>query len=179
VGRRKCDPVPVIWDTQNRLVSAHTGWSAEMTPVSSNDEKHASEGERNACDDRSRCRHLEGWDLSGDEPDTGKQDQQESDLGESDPRLMAKRKHRNDGSYFGRTRLRAGHERPVPVIGAPPRPDLTMIMGRCLLPQTQSSFKAYSRSRSLCFGPSRTRIRRSESIFRTPLSTSSHRRRQS
>ena len=71
-----------------------------MTPVSSNDEKHACEGERNASDDRSRSRHLEGWDLSGDEPDAGKQDQQESDLGECDARLMAERKHRNDGSYF-------------------------------------------------------------------------------
>ena len=64
-----------------------------MTPVRGDDEKHASEGERNACDDRSRRRHLEGWDLSGDEPDTGKQDQQEADLGECDARLMAQRKH--------------------------------------------------------------------------------------
>jgi hypothetical protein len=64
-----------------------------MTPVSSNDEKHASEGERNACDDRPLSRDLEGWDLSGDEPDTGKQDQQESDLGECAARLMAQRKH--------------------------------------------------------------------------------------
>jgi hypothetical protein len=36
--------------------------------------------------------------LSGDEPDTGKQDQQESDLGECDARLMVQRKYRNDGS---------------------------------------------------------------------------------
>ena len=79
-----------------------------MTPVSSNDEKHASEGERNACDDRSRNRHLEGWDLSGDEPDTGKQDQQESDLGECDARLMAQRKHRNDRSYFGTSQRESG-----------------------------------------------------------------------
>jgi hypothetical protein len=64
-----------------------------------------SEGERNACDDRSRRRHLEGWDLSGDEPDTGKQDQQESDLGECDAPLMAQRKHRNDGSYLDRSVL--------------------------------------------------------------------------
>src|ERR1039458_10250974 len=77
--------------------------SAEMTPVSSNDEKHASDGECNACDDRSRSRHLEGWDLSGDEPDTGKQDQQEANLGERDARLMAQRKHRNDGSYSDRS----------------------------------------------------------------------------
>jgi hypothetical protein len=48
-----------------------------MTPVSGNDEKHASEGERNARDDRSRSRQLEGCDLSGDEPDTGKRNQQE------------------------------------------------------------------------------------------------------
>jgi hypothetical protein len=58
--------------------------------VRGDDEKHASDGERNACDDHSRRRHLEGWDLSGDEPDTGKQDQQEADLGECDARLMAK-----------------------------------------------------------------------------------------
>jgi hypothetical protein len=64
-----------------------------MTPVSSDDEEHASDGERNACDDRSRSRHLEGWDLSGNEPDTGKKDQQESHLGERDPRVMAQRKH--------------------------------------------------------------------------------------
>jgi hypothetical protein len=63
-----------------------------MTPVSSNDEKHASEGERNACDDFPLSRYLEGWDLSGDEPDTGKQDQQESDLGECAARLVAQRK---------------------------------------------------------------------------------------
>jgi hypothetical protein len=68
-----------------------------MTPVSSNDEKHTSEGERNACDDRSRGRHLEGLNLSGDKPDTSKQDQQESDLGECDARLMAERQRRNDG----------------------------------------------------------------------------------
>ena len=69
-----------------------------MPPVSGNDEKHASEGERNACDDRSLNRNLEGWDLSGDEPDTGKQDQQESDLGECDACFLA---HCNDGSCFG------------------------------------------------------------------------------
>jgi hypothetical protein len=79
-------------------VSAHTGWSAEMTPVSSNDEKHASEGERNACDDRSRSRHLEGRDLSGDEPDTGEQERQESDFGKGDARLMAQPKHGGDCS---------------------------------------------------------------------------------
>jgi hypothetical protein len=69
-----------------------------MTPARSNDEKHASEAEGNACDDRSRPRHLEDWDLSGNEPYTGKEDQQESDLGECDAGLMAERKHRNDGS---------------------------------------------------------------------------------
>ncbi|MGO8863654.1 MAG: hypothetical protein ACLQRH_23255 [Acidimicrobiales bacterium] len=78
-----------------------------MTPVSSNDEKDASEGECNACDDRSRNRHLEGWDLSGDEPDTGKQDQGEANLGECDARLMAQCKHINDGSYFDRSLLPA------------------------------------------------------------------------
>ena len=66
---------------------------AEMTPVSSNDEKHASEGERNACDVRPLSRDLEGWDLSGDEPETGKQDQQESDLGECAARFVAQPKH--------------------------------------------------------------------------------------
>jgi hypothetical protein len=43
--------------------------------------------------------------LSGDEPDTGDQDQQESDFGEGDARLMAQRKHGNDGSYFDRSVL--------------------------------------------------------------------------
>jgi hypothetical protein len=71
-----------------------------MTPVRSNDEKYSSEGERNACDDRSRPRKFEDWDLSGDEPDTGKQDQQESDLGESDAGVMAECNHTKDGSYF-------------------------------------------------------------------------------
>ena len=83
------------------------GWLAEMTPVSGNDEKHASDGECNACDDRSRSRHLECWELSGDEPDTCKQDQQEADLGQCDARLMAQRKHRNDGSYSDRSALPA------------------------------------------------------------------------
>ena len=69
-----------------------------MTPMSGNDEKHASEGECNACDDRPRNWHLEGWDLSGDEPDTSKQDQQESNLGERDACVMAQRKHGKDGS---------------------------------------------------------------------------------
>lgn len=62
-----------------------------MTPVRGNNEKHASASERNACDNRSCRRHLEGRDLSGDEPDTGKQDQQEADLGEFDARLMGQR----------------------------------------------------------------------------------------
>jgi hypothetical protein len=76
-----------------------------MTPVRGDNEKHASASERNAYDDRSRRRHLEGRDLSGDEPDTGKQDQQETDLGEFHARLMTERKHRNDGSYFDRSLL--------------------------------------------------------------------------
>jgi len=45
--------------------------------------------------------------LSGDEPDTGKQDQQESDLGECDARLMAERKDRNDGGNFDAETLRS------------------------------------------------------------------------
>jgi hypothetical protein len=96
-----------------------------MTPVRGDDEKHASDGERNACDDHSRRRHLEGWDLSGDEPDTGKQDQQEADLGECDARLMAEGKHRNNGSYFDRSVLpvvvrRDRRTRPAGPSGKPP-----------------------------------------------------------
>ena len=72
--------------------------SAEATPVRGDDEKHASEGERNACDDRSRRRHLEGWDLSGDEPDSGEQDQQEPDFGEGYASSMAESKHGTHGS---------------------------------------------------------------------------------
>jgi hypothetical protein len=74
-----------------------------MTPVRGDNEKHASASECDACDNRSRRTHLEGRDLSGDDPDTGKQDQQEADLGECDARLMAERKHSNDGSYFDRS----------------------------------------------------------------------------
>jgi hypothetical protein len=60
-----------------------------MTPVRGDNKKQASACERNSCNDRSRRRHSKGRDLSGDEPDTGKQDQQEADLGECDARLMA------------------------------------------------------------------------------------------
>jgi hypothetical protein len=76
-----------------------------MTPVRGDNEKHASASECNACDNRSRRTHLEGRDLSGDEPDTGKQDQQEADLGERNARLMAERKHRNDGNDCNRSVL--------------------------------------------------------------------------
>jgi hypothetical protein len=64
-----------------------------MTPVSGDNEQRASARERDACDNRSRPRNLEGRDLSGDEPHSGKQDQQEADLGECDARLTAERKH--------------------------------------------------------------------------------------
>src|ERR1017187_3296902 len=47
--------------------AARTGWSAEMTPVRGDNEKHARASERKA----------------------------------RDARLMAERKHRNNGSYFG------------------------------------------------------------------------------
>ena len=82
------------------------GPSTEVAPVRGDYEEHASEGECNACDDRSRNGHLEGRDLSRDEPDSGEQDQQEADLGQGDARVMAHRKHKNDGSYFGCSVLR-------------------------------------------------------------------------
>jgi hypothetical protein len=63
--------------------------------VRGDNEKYAGKGECNACDDGSQPGHLEGRDLSGDKPDTGEQDQQESDLGESDSRVMAESKHRD------------------------------------------------------------------------------------
>jgi len=68
-----------------------------VTPVRRDDQKQASKGECNACDDGSHCGHLEGRDLSGDQPDTGEQDQEESDLGEGFSSLRA---HGTDGSYF-------------------------------------------------------------------------------
>jgi hypothetical protein len=40
--------------------------------------------------------------LSGDKPDTGKQDQQESDLGKDDSRLTA---HETDDSYCDKSKL--------------------------------------------------------------------------
>ena len=112
MGRRKDLPLSRFGIPKTRLVSAaRTGWSAEMTPVRSHNEKYASASEGNACNDRSRRPHLEGRDLSGDEPDTGKQDQQEADLGECDARLMAERKHGNHGSYLdlGPCRISLGY----------------------------------------------------------------------
>jgi hypothetical protein len=73
-----------------------------VTPVRRDDQKQASKGECNACDDGSHCGHLEGRDLSGDQPDTGEQDQQESDLGEGFSRLRA---HGTGGSYFDQSKL--------------------------------------------------------------------------
>ena len=98
-----------------------------MTPVRCDNEKHASASERNACDNRSRRMHLEGRDLSGDEPDTGKQDQQEADLGECDARLMAERKHRNDGSYFDRSVLPAVGRSPERSVVSRQPPGITCI----------------------------------------------------
>ena len=60
-----------------------------MTPVRGDNEKQATKGECYACDDSSLRGYLEGRDLSGDKPDTGEQDQQESHLGEDDAGLTA------------------------------------------------------------------------------------------
>jgi hypothetical protein len=70
---------------------AGSSQSAEMTPVRGDDEKHACDGQRNACDDRSRRAQLECRDLSGDEPETCDQDQQEADFGQCDARVMCER----------------------------------------------------------------------------------------
>ena len=96
-----------------------TGWSAELTPVRGDDEKQAGEGERNACDDRSRCANLEARDFGGDEPDTGKQDQQESDFREGDARLMAESEHGHHGSDSNRSALPLpGGSEPERLVGA-------------------------------------------------------------
>lgn len=68
-----------------------------MAPARGDNEKYASNGECNACDDISHGGHLESRDLSGDKPDTSEQDQQESHLSEDDSRLTA---HETDGSHF-------------------------------------------------------------------------------
>jgi hypothetical protein len=107
LGIAQAGPFRAVFPDQASAGSARAARSTEMTPVRGDDEKHASANERTACDNRSRHRHLEGRDLSGDEPDTGKQDQQEADLGECDARLMTERKHRNDGSYSDRSVLPA------------------------------------------------------------------------
>jgi hypothetical protein len=76
-----------------------------MSPVRRDDEKHAGARERDASDNRPRPRDLEEWDLSSDEPETSKQDQQEADFGESDARSMGKCKHSvnaNDSSWGAR-----------------------------------------------------------------------------
>ena len=74
------------------------GSLAEVAPVRGNDEQHTSERECDTGDDRSRSRYLEGWDLGGDEPDTGEQNKEEADLGNRHSRLMAQRKHGGRGS---------------------------------------------------------------------------------
>ena len=116
-----------------------------MTPVRGDDEKYASEGERNACDDRSRRRHLEGWDLSGDEPDTGKQDQQESDLREGDTRLTAESEHGRHGSDSDRSVLIASLR-----IAPRKHPEQTTVRIR-LAPRILSTSSVASRMRAgLC-----------------------------
>lgn len=71
-----------------------------MAPVGRDDEQHTSSDECSASDDGSGHGHFEDWDLSGDQPDTGEQDQQEADFGEFDARVVGERKNRNDGSCF-------------------------------------------------------------------------------
>jgi len=76
-----------------------------VTPTRGDNEKHASASERNACHNPSRRTRLEGRDLSGDKPDTGKQDQHEADPGERDARLVAERKPGSNDSYLDRSVL--------------------------------------------------------------------------
>jgi hypothetical protein len=96
-GRRGSADVPSAPPLPGRS-GTQAARSAEVTPVCGDDEQHTSEGERNACDDRSRRAHFEDRDFRGDEPDAGEQDQQEPDFGEGDARLMAESKHGHDGS---------------------------------------------------------------------------------
>lgn len=70
-----------------------------MTPVRRDDEKYAGAGERDSRHDRSDRSPFEGWELSGNEPDAGNQDQEEANLGEGDARLTTKREHRDNGSF--------------------------------------------------------------------------------
>lgn len=58
-----------------------------------NDEKQARKGERHACGDPPRGAQPEHRDFDGDEPDTGEEDQQESDFRKGDARLMCESKH--------------------------------------------------------------------------------------
>jgi hypothetical protein len=58
--------------------------------------------------------------LSGDKPDTGKQDQQESDLGKDDSRLTA---HETDVSYFDKSELPDDPARKLTHYPTPQRPD--------------------------------------------------------
>jgi hypothetical protein len=86
-------------------IGTYRTWSTEVAPARGDNEKHASASERNACHNRSRRTHLEGRDLSDDKPYTGKQDQQEADLGECDTPLAAEPKHGSNGSYLDRSVL--------------------------------------------------------------------------
>jgi hypothetical protein len=61
--------------------------------VRGDDQKHTGERERYARNDRPRAAPTEHWDLRGDEPDTGEEDEQESDFGEANARVMCESQH--------------------------------------------------------------------------------------
>ena len=67
-----------------------------MTPVRGDYEKHARTREGNARDNRPHGLPLEGRELCGDQPNPGKRNQQESNFGDGDARVVAEREHEDN-----------------------------------------------------------------------------------
>ena len=68
---------------------------AEVTRVRGDDEQQTGDRERDACNDPPGLAKPELRDLRGDEPDTSKQDEQESDFGEPHAGVMAESNNRS------------------------------------------------------------------------------------
>jgi len=65
------------------------------TPARRDDEEHSGDSERQSGNDCSSAGEPEERDLSGCEPDTGEQHEQERDLGETYSHVVSKSENRN------------------------------------------------------------------------------------
>jgi hypothetical protein len=89
---------------------------AEVTRVRGDDEQQTGDRERDACNDPPGLAKPELRDLRGDEPDTSKQDEQESDFGEPHAGVMAESNNAidaNDSASVLHRRVWTGDLAPV------------------------------------------------------------------